>query len=62
MFELTANSDPRAAAVVESWERLATRYRGTGKAISGKGMCSGLNSRIRGQFGKGMTGCTPTGS
>ncbi len=26
------------------------------KPISGKGMCSGLNSRIRGQFGSGHTG------
>ena len=62
MHQLTAAGDPRAAAVMTSWAALAARYGGVGKAISGKGMCSGLNSRIRGQFGKGSTGLHADGA
>lgn len=56
MHDLSAAGDPRAAAVMATWGALATRYRGVGKAVAGKGMCSGLNARIRGQFGKNYTG------
>jgi hypothetical protein len=43
-----------ALAVTTTWSGLAARW--TAGTIGGKGMCSGINSRIRGQFGKGFTG------
>jgi hypothetical protein len=48
--------DPRAVALMVNWKALAARYGGVGDPIAGKGMCSGLNSRIRGLFGKGTSG------
>lgn len=49
-------ADPRALALMVNWAALAVRYGGVGDPVTGKGMCSGLNSRIRGLFGKGTSG------